>query len=273
MSHQQTERYSHGYDDSVLDSYRQRTAANSAAYLIPVLQDGMCVLDVGCGPGSISADFAACLPQGQVIGIDVSRESIAQAQAQYACDHLHFLTGSVYALPFADDYFDVVHAHQVLQHLANPIAALLEMKRVLKPNGLLALRDTTYASMSWAPRLPELDTWMAIYQALVKHNGGNPNIGEELAALCAQTQWQHMEVSIAKWHFHAQDGTAAWWGDSWRQRTLQSDFAKQAVAFGFATHEVLNDISRAWHTWGQHPQAQFTMTHHQILARKETSVL
>lgn len=267
---QPTERYSHGYDDSVLNTYRSRTVQNSAAYLLPHLQDATHLLDVGCGPGSISIGFAQAISKGQVTAIDVSTKSIEQAQQHHQRDNLHFQTANVYALPFADAVFDVVHAHQVLQHLSQPLLALQEMQRVLKPNGVLALRDTTYASMHWQPASAALSKWMALYQAIATRNGGNPNIGPELARLCQQAGAQVLEQSQAQWHFQAQDGSVQWWAEAWATRLLQSDFAQQAVEYGLASFAQLQKLSQDWREWGEQTGAEFSMTHHQVLARRRS---
>src|SRR5580658_3161202 len=73
--------YTHGHHESVLRSHTWRTAENSAAYLLPFLQPGLSVLDVGCGPGTITADLALLVAPGEVVGIDASSEVVAQAAA------------------------------------------------------------------------------------------------------------------------------------------------------------------------------------------------
>ena len=110
-------------------SHRWRTAENSAAYLLPQLTPDAQVLDVGCGPGTISVDLADRVPEGSVTGIDAAPGIIEQArEAIGERRNLSFTTGDVYALDFPDDSFDVVHAHQVLQHLGDPVRALREMR-------------------------------------------------------------------------------------------------------------------------------------------------
>ncbi|MFJ1827210.1 class I SAM-dependent methyltransferase, partial [Streptomyces sp. NPDC088178] len=119
--------YTHGHHESVLRSHRWRTAANSAAYLIDELRPGMTVLDVGCGPGTITADLAALVAPGRVTGVDSAQEVLARAAeeaAERGLDNVEFATADVHALDFPDDSFDVVHAHQVLQHVGDPVRAL-----------------------------------------------------------------------------------------------------------------------------------------------------
>ncbi|MGZ8753455.1 MAG: class I SAM-dependent methyltransferase, partial [Acidimicrobiia bacterium] len=135
--------YTHGHHDSVLRSHTWRTAENSAGHLLPHLRPGLMLLDVGCGPGTITLDLARRVVPGAVVGIDAATDVIDQARA--ALDDTNvgdvtFAVGDVYALDFDDATFDVVHAHQVLQHLTDPVAALREMRRVCAPSGVVAVR-------------------------------------------------------------------------------------------------------------------------------------
>ena len=143
------ETYTHGHAASVLRSHASRTVADSAAYLIPFLRPGARVLDVGCGPGTITADLAARVAPGPVLGIEPTPGPLADARAHAAAvgaENAAFALGDVYALDHPDDAFDVVHAHQVLQHLGDPVAALGEMLRVCAPDGIVAARDADYAA-------------------------------------------------------------------------------------------------------------------------------
>ena len=133
----------------------------------PLLRPGMDLLDVGCGPGTLTADLAARVAPGRVLGLDVSADPLdeARAAAERAGAPVTFAVGDVYALDLPDDSFDVVHAHQVLQHLTDPVAALREMARVCRPGGVVAVRDVDYATVTWFPANPGLDRWLALYSA------------------------------------------------------------------------------------------------------------
>ena len=171
-------RYTHGHHESVLASHRWRTAANSAAYLLPFVSPDHAILDVGCGPGTITLDLARHVSGGHVVGLDTAVDAISaasEAAARAGTTNIRFECGDVGALPYDDGSFDVVHAHQVLQHLADPVAALREMRRVCRPGGVVAARDADYAAMSWAPADPRLDRWRQVYRRVALENGAQPD--------------------------------------------------------------------------------------------------
>jgi ubiquinone/menaquinone biosynthesis C-methylase UbiE len=158
-----TETYTHGHHPSVVRSHARRTASNSAAYLTGALRPGIDVLDVGCGPGTITVDFAELVAPGLVLGVDSAGDVVAQARQlgrQRQVPNLRFEVADVYDLGLEEGSFDVVHAHQVLQHLRQPVEALAEMQRVLKPDGVLGVRDADYGAFVWAPDSAEIEAWM-----------------------------------------------------------------------------------------------------------------
>lgn len=264
----QREVYSHGHHESVVQSHARRTVHDSAGYLIDHLRPGVTVLDVGAGPGSITADIAALVAPARVIGLDRSPDVVAQAGARAARDrleNLQFSTGDVYALDFADDSFDVVHAHQVLQHLGDPVAALRQMRRVARPGGIVAFRDADFSAMSWYPRLPELDTWMRLYQQIARGNGAEPDAGRHLIAWAHAAGMTELEASSGNW-LYATEQNRRLHAESWAARVLHSDYARQVVQRGLATMGELEDIADGWRRWGEHPDAWFLIPNAEIIA-------
>ena len=130
-----TNEYTHGHHESVLRSHRWRTAANSAGYLLPLLRPGMNLLDVGCGPGTITMDLADMVgAAGRVTALERTEDALDLARAESdrrGTTNVDFVVGNVVALDLPDASFDVVHAHQVLQHVDDPVRALREIGRVL----------------------------------------------------------------------------------------------------------------------------------------------
>ena len=140
MNHGSPARYTHGHSRAVLSSHASRTAENSAAYLLPHLCEGQALLDVGCGPATITVGLAEHVAPGRVVALDAAEAALTAARATLEAQgspQVELTIGDALALPYPDDTFDVVHAHQVLQHLADPVAALAEMRHVTKPGGLV----------------------------------------------------------------------------------------------------------------------------------------
>ena len=260
--------YTHGHAEAVLQSHRWRTAANSAAYLLPALRPGLDLLDVGCGPGTITVDLAALVAPGRVLGIDVTDAPLAEARAlaERTGAAVSFEVGDVYALAEDDDSFDVVHAHQVLQHLADPVAALREMARVCRPGGLIAVRDVDYSALGWFPADPGLDRWLDLYRQVHRRNGGEPDAGRRLLSWAHGAGLRDVAPTTGSWCF-ATPADRQRWGGSWAGRATTSSFAEQAVAYGLATTDDLADIAAAWLRWAAADDGWLGMLHGELLIR------
>jgi SAM-dependent methyltransferase len=261
--------YTHGHHESVVRAHARRTVENSAAYLLPHLEPGMAVLDVGCGPGTITAGLASRVAPGRVAAIDNAAAALEQATrhaGEAGCaDRIEFAVGDVYALDFPDDAFDVVHAHQVLHHLADPVAALREMRRVCKPGGIVAARDGDYGGFLWYPAYPVLDDWLALYLAVHRGNGGEPNAGRRLHAWAREAGFADVSAGASVWCFAGEE--REWWGRSWAQRVIESDFARSALAGGHADEAQLARLARGWLDWGADPDGWLAIPNGEILCR------
>lgn len=258
--------YTHGHHESVLRSHTWRTVENSAAYLAPHLRAGHDLLDVGCGPGTITADLAARVAPGRVVAIDRSPEVVALAAATCADrSTVEARVGDVYALPCDDASFDVVHAHQVLQHLSDPVAALREMRRVCRPNGVVAVRDSDYAAFTWAPADPALDAWLMLYRQVAQRNGAEPDAGRHLKGWTRAAGFTTVEASASAWCFSTPE-ERVWWGDLWAERTVASDLADQATAAGLATTADLEAMAAAFRRWAASDDGVFLVLHGEVLA-------
>jgi SAM-dependent methyltransferase len=260
--------YTHGHHESVLRSHRRRTAENSAGYLLPHLRPGRSLLDVGCGPGTITADLAARLAPGRVVGIDPSADVVEQARSAVGDGPgaARIEVGDVRTWRLDGARFDVVHAHQVLQHVADPVEVLTSMAVRCAPGGLVAARDSDYSAMSWFPRLPELDRWMELYQQAARANGGEPDAGPRLLHWAREAGLTDVTATASTWCF-ATDADRAWWGGMWADRIVESALARQLVDTGLATADELRAISSAWRRWAADPDGVFIVTHGEILCR------
>jgi ubiquinone/menaquinone biosynthesis C-methylase UbiE len=261
--------YTHGHHESVLRSHRWRTAENSCAYLISHLRPGDRLLDVGCGPGTITTDLAARVDPGEVLGIDVAEDVVAEAAraaAEADRGNVSFARGDAYGIDAASGSFDVVHAHQVLQHLGDPIAALGEMRRLLRPGGLLAVRDSDYGAFVWAPPDDRLDRWMQLYHRITERNGAQADAGRWLPAWVVAAGFTATTVSSSTWTF-ADAAERTWWGRLWADRVRRSSFAAQAKEYGLSDDAELDELASAFEAWAQEPTGVFVIVHVEVLAR------
>lgn len=259
--------YTHGHHASVLRSHNNRTIENSAQYLRPHLQPDTRLLDVGAGPGTITVDFAAHVAHVTATEIGANELALSQAlAAETGAQNVDFSVEDVHALSFEDDTFDVVHTHQVLQHVADPVQALREMRRVTKPGGLVAARDADYAGFIWFPLVPELDEWLRLYREAARANGGEPDAGRRLLSWAKAAGFDEVTVTASTWCY-ATPEERAWWGGMWADRILESALARQLVDTGMATTADLHRISRAWMRWADAEDGWFLLPHGEILCR------
>lgn len=259
-------KYTHGYGEAVLSNHRGRTAYNSADYLLPFLNKDLHLLDIGSGAGTITCDFAGLV--GRVTALEVSEEALAvtRTEAERRGVHMSYCVGDIHALPFADNTFDVVHVHQVLQHVSDRAAAMKEMRRVVKPQGIVACRESVYSAFTAYPNDKGLDDWKTLYMDIVRSNGGEPDSGAMLLDWALQAGFTDVTPGIYTWCF-ATPETRQHWGGMWEKRILNSNIADQARSRGVSENE-LKGISMAWRKWKDTPCGWYMVPHSHIIARK-----
>lgn len=243
--------YLHGHHSSVLRSHNNRTVENSAAYFLDELRAGCNLLDVGSGPGTITADLTTRLAPGRVTAVKATASALDLTRSEinhHGLTNVNFVVGDVHALDFPDNNFDIVHAHQVLQYVGDPVQALREMKRVCKPEGIVAAHDSDYTGFIWYPTLPELDEWIQWYQKVAWTNGGEPNAGRYLLSWAQQAGFTDITSTSSTWCLSTPN-SRPWWGNMWADRILESKIADQLRREGIATQTNLERISQAWRDW------------------------
>ncbi|KAH7078888.1 S-adenosyl-L-methionine-dependent methyltransferase [Paraphoma chrysanthemicola] len=267
-------KYLHGHHASVLRSHSWRTVENSCPHLLPYLNDpSLKILDVGCGPGTITVDLAARVPQGLVYAIDPSADVIEKARkhaAEKGVTNVRFETGDIFNWQSLDGVaaggFDIVHAHQVLQHLQDPLGAMKEMKRLVKPGGVLAVRDCNYHAMDWYPEHPGMNKWKALYIKVAEGLKAYPQMGKMLHAVALQAGFprEDIDASVGTWTFSTPEERAFWCG-LWADRTVQSDYKQRALDSGFATEADLEEIAATWREMEQKEDGWFVVINGEVI--------
>lgn len=262
-------KYTHGHGPAVLANHLTRTAQDSLAFVLPHLHRDSRVLDVGCGPGSITLDVAAIVAglggsASQVTGVENTDEPLRAVRglAEERGIDAQFALGDAHALPVADGSFDVVIAHQVLQHVADPVAVLRELVRVAAPGGVVAVRDADYAGMFFHPQPEGLVGWQRDYRRRARANGGEPDAGRLLPAWARQAGLGpgQLGFTTSTWTYTHGAG-ASWLADSWIRRTQAAESAEAAQVQDAA------GICAGWRSWAADEAAVFVMPHGELLIR------
>jgi ubiquinone/menaquinone biosynthesis C-methylase UbiE len=232
-----------------------RTVAREAAFLLPHLRPGMRLLDVGCGPGSITLGLAAAVAPGEVVGLDLRPEPIAQARAAAAragVTNARFEVGSAYALPFPDAAFDAAFAHQVLIHLREPGRALAEVRRVLRPGGVVGVCDVDFGASLQFPLTPLREQGRALLYRVLEHNGGHPWLGRTHRRLLREAGFDRPAAGATALSAGTPEETrraaalmkAVWPGP-----------AATALAEGWADRETVDAMLAEIDAWAERPDA------------------
>lgn len=250
----------------------RRRAVNTASFFTPHLASGTTVLDCGCGPGTIALDFAEIVAPGDVWGIDLDASYVLRAQElteERKQTNIHFRQGSVYALPFPDQSMDAVFASTLLAHLSQPLAALAEIKRVLKPGGVIGIRDADVIGTLIAPTAPAVEESMALLAQLMQAYGGSPTMGRELRPLLHQAGFVKGKAS-AVYATHSEPESIQAWSAFMRDLYAPEGYLSvQLLRLQLANPEQLAAIVEGWHQWSQHPGAFLARTFCEAIAWKE----
>jgi ubiquinone/menaquinone biosynthesis C-methylase UbiE len=266
--------YVHGHHESALKFHATRTAANSCAYLLPYIKPTDKILDIGCGPGSITLDLANHVPEGSTIGIDIesARSALEDAGKRAEAEgkkNAKFAVGDVFNLHFDDGTFDVVHAHQVVQHVPHPEAALKEMRRVCRVGGFIAFRDV--ASFLWYPEVSGIQEFFELFKKVAAWTGGTPGAGSQLKAIARKAGFSSDEVVMqdaTTWNYATPESIQAWCA-TWIGRLEGSNLRANALDSGLATEDDLKRLIDVWKAYGEEEDAWFTLVHGEIILRKQ----
>jgi len=232
--------YTLGHKEGALAQMRYRTAERCCAFFRQHVQTESHILDCGCGPGSITVGLAQWAPAGQTVGIDLAAEQLDEARAlarELDIENVTFREGNIFNLPFEDGSFDVVFSQTVLYHVPNTEKALAEIKRVLRPGGLVALRDVLSASNIVWPEDPLIREAFDMFYLGAQRFGGNPDVGRRLGTLLHAAGFKDVFFTLGFMQPERPEERAEYF--SRLAGAIEGDLATLAVREGWSTAERL----------------------------------
>lgn len=187
--------------------FDDRSLAVDYRTLPPILKPGMKILDVGCGTGSITRDIANAVgPSGYVTGIDNTEKFITSGKE----NHAHVKNMELMAIDLFQyqpkEKFDLIVSARTLQWLNNVPDALLKMKSMLKPGGVLSVLDYNHKKIQWTPEPPAI--MKKFYKAFLdwrEHAGINNQVADDLPHLFKEAGFQNIEVINSDEHYTGGD--------------------------------------------------------------------
>ncbi len=242
------EEYAFGYGAAQVEMFQRRRNIDTCGdFVKPYLREGMRVLDCGCGPGTITVGIADMVAPGQVIGIDINAEQldIARKNQGDKRPNLTFQQADVMRLPFADNSFDVVFEHAMLNHFADPLAAINEQVRVLKPGGILASSNGCREAFIF-PENKILTEAFDLYIQPVRDGGGDINAGFKLGELFNKAGLKNIRHTLSANNWQIEEVSA------YMIRALKTNaYNQRLLKDGKITQDKLQAYAQAWDDFGK----------------------
>ena len=262
--------YTMGFSEEILEALARYTVHSHAAHLLPHLRPGHRVLDFGCGPGTISVGLAKAVDPGEMHGVDMEESQVeiarqvAVAQRQ---ENALFQVADVTALPFEDDFFDVVHGHHILTHVPDTAGTLAEVKRVLKPGGIIGCREMICEASFTEPDFGVIQDSWGMFQDLLAANDGHPQMGKELKEHLIDAGFENVRVT-SSFDIYSTPPDIKFIYGLVGQWFLAPEITEAAIAYGASTPELIARIDDAYEKWKDHPGAVCAVASGEAVAGK-----
>ena len=281
--------YALEYKPHTVTSHASRTAEVDGGFIIPHLKPNSRVLDVGCGPGTITSGFCKYVPDGFVTGIDISEEvlELARQSTRSTNDsplNLKFTRVDILKGILSDDEaersgaipsswvqsFDVIFLSQVLPHLPNCVDVISNLKQLLKPNGILASTQYDTSTMIYTPDpTGRLDKAGENIGRMVAHGSGVSSIygGRDAPAYHTKAGFSNSQLDISGRTQIYRDAACKWWWESMAQRYAKgSNFRALSKAGNIMTDADCDAIQQALVEFANDPDGMWFATSIQIVA-------
>lgn len=167
---------------------------------VGIPRDATC-LDVGCGGGDVTLEFARLVsPKGRAVGIDIDETKLELARTEAEdrhVDNVEFRKADADG-SLGEAEYDVAYARFLLTHLSAPAACVERMRAALKPNGLLVVEDIDFSGHFSYPRSAAMERFVELYTQAVVARGGDPNIGPRLPLLLKDAGLERIGMNVVQ---------------------------------------------------------------------------
>jgi SAM-dependent methyltransferase len=258
-----------GYGPAATAIMAERTAQSHAAFFLPCLKPGMSVLDCGCGPGTITIGLAEAVAPGEVVGTEIEEVHVALARANAAkhqVPNVQFKAADLYQLPFDDGSFDAVFISAVLSNLAEPLRGLGEAYRVLKPGGVIGIKEFDHGGDFIYPSDAALEKYAECYLRMRRDNGHDPETGRKVGALLLEAGFSDLKFAAVYESFA--DPTRAGAFAYVSAGLLAEGWGETFTSRGWATAAEIDEMRAAWQKFAGAPAAIFAAAWCEALAWK-----
>ncbi|AXQ99543.1 methyltransferase domain-containing protein [Pseudoalteromonas piscicida] len=263
--------YPFGYNSAAVGIMQSRTAQDNAALFLDYVQDGDRILDVGCGPGSITMDFAERFGSSEVYGIDIEQGQIDMATAEAqgkGLQNCHFKAASIFELPYEDGFFDAVYGHTILMQFSNVHDALTEVKRVLKPGGIISFREVDLGQNFYHGSQSAIKRLMDVFAKSIEYNQGNPNIGRALPKLVGEAGYA-VEECVASYSQPSTPTGKMMFYKSMLSLWNKANFTTQAVDLKWITVEQRDEIAKQLKQESRRPDVLAAINYVEVVGRNK----
>jgi SAM-dependent methyltransferase len=217
----------------------------------------MRLIEGGCGAGSMALELAGIVHPGEVVGVDMDDRQVAAARtaaAEQRLTNLRFETADVLSLPFDDDSFDAAFLSSVCEHLQDPLAALRELGRVVKPGGVVGVRDHEPSGMLVAPYDPLFGEMLDLVLRYRTHAGTDFRIARKLRGLLHAAGLQRVTATGTAEVHGTLEGTRQF-GEAMLVRLSTAPWVSGSMALGWIDEQRVGQIKEAWRAWSEHRDA------------------
>ncbi len=263
--------YVHGYEQR--ESERLQDQARTLADLLhwdTTYPAGSRVLEAGCGVGAQTVTLACNSPDARFTAVDLSLDSVVEARAKVEAAgivNVRFGQADVFNLPFAPESFDHVFVCFVLEHLAQPVKALVALKRLLRPDGTITVIEGDHGSAYFHPDSDAAQEAIRCQVELQRVAGGNALIGRQLFPLLTEACFAAVHVSPRMVYVDASRPDLV---DAFTKKTFTAmieGVRQPAIASGIVAPEMFDSGIRALHRTTK-PDGVFCYTFFKAVASK-----